>query len=207
MSRLLPEMARRLPQTAVSISIIDNPNHLFAAVVDFLSQSPTSGDKPRLLHYVSQRIGRFSWLLIGAYRTEEVDDTPARALLIADLARHDARHIQLSPLTAVDIEALTVHLWTRLAAGYRGHIAAMLAQATGGNALFVTAVSPYSQFIDYLEQGEAIRSVTCRHSKDRGRLHRRHVMAWHEHLFFVRIFSRSIPTHTEWFTPVSVNCS
>lgn len=61
-------------------------------------------------------------------------------MLLDDFARRDLPPLLLSPLATGEIEALAAHIWPRLAAGYRGHIAAMLAQATGGNALFVTAV-------------------------------------------------------------------
>ncbi|MCB0196143.1 MAG: hypothetical protein KDJ65_29600, partial [Anaerolineae bacterium] len=54
--------------------------------------------------------------------------------------RRDIDHLRLSPLTAADIAALAAHSWPQLASGYRGHVATMLAEATGGNALFVTAV-------------------------------------------------------------------
>ncbi|MFT5194671.1 MAG: DNA-binding SARP family transcriptional activator [Candidatus Promineifilaceae bacterium] len=155
-SRLLPAMARRLPQTAVSVGSIDEPARLFTAIVDFLSQHPSGSPAPclffiddlqwgdeaslRLLQYVSQRIARFSWLLIGAYRTEEAADAPALTVLLDELAHRDSPHLTLSPLTTTEIEALSVHMWPQSAVGYRGHIASMVAQATGGNALFVTAV-------------------------------------------------------------------
>jgi len=160
-SRLLPAMTRRMletavSQTAVSIGSINEPARLFTAIVDFLSQAPTTSSAPclffmddlqwadeaslRLFHYVSQRITRFSWLLIGTYRTEEAADTPALTALLDELARRDSPRLTLSPLTVEEIEALAAHLWPQLAVGYRGHIAAMVSQATGGNALFVTAV-------------------------------------------------------------------
>lgn len=168
-SRLLPDVARRLPATpALPASLIDEPERLFTAVVDFLAQSPSANRNPitdnrlpntaspcllflddlqwadetslRLLHYVSQRIGRFPWLLIGAYRAEEMAESPALATLLDDFARRDVPHLQLAPLNPADIVELTAHIWPRLAPGYRGHVADMLVQATGGNALFVTAV-------------------------------------------------------------------
>ena len=156
MSRLLPGMARRLPQTDAASGVLDEPERMFTAVVDFLCQTPTGHLSPRLLfvddlqwadetslrllHYISQRINRFPRLLIGAYRTEEAADTPALTMLLDDFARDGSPLLTLSPLDSSEIETLAVHLWPQLAPGYRVHIAAMLAQATGGNALFVTAV-------------------------------------------------------------------
>jgi DNA-binding SARP family transcriptional activator len=152
-SRLLPGLARRRP---ASSGVVDEPERLFTAVADFLAHSPNGQPLPcllflddlqwadeaslRLLHYLSQRISRFPWLLIGAYRAEEAADTPALAMLLDDFARRGVPCLTLAPLTAAEIETVTAHAWPQLASGYRGHVAAMLAQATGGNALFVTAV-------------------------------------------------------------------
>lgn len=157
LSRLLPALARRLPPTAVAASdVIDEPERLFTAVVDFLCQTQLDQPKPRLLflddlqwadeislrllHYVGQRVGRFPWLLVGAYRSEEVTERPSLRLLLDEFAQRDVLQLTLAPLTPNDIERLTAYFWPQLAPGYRGHIVAMLAAATGGNALFVTAV-------------------------------------------------------------------
>ena len=157
LSRLLPALARRLPDTdTITQNLVDEPERLFTAVVDFLSQSATGQPTPsllllddlqwadetslRLLHYVAQRLGRFPWLLVVAYRSEETSEQPALTLLLSELARQDVAQISLKPLTQTDIEQLATHLWPRLAPGYRPHVAAMLAKAAGGNALFVTAV-------------------------------------------------------------------
>ncbi|GAB4443659.1 MAG: hypothetical protein Kow0031_25950 [Anaerolineae bacterium] len=156
LSRLLPGLAQQFPQASVSQTLLDEPERLFTTIVDFLSQHPGSQTPPRLLflddlqwaddtslrlfHYVSQRTDRFPWLLIGAYRTEETAEIPALTQLLDDFGRRGLAPLLLSPLTAADIAGLTAHNWPRLAPGYRGHVAAMLATATGGNALFVTAV-------------------------------------------------------------------
>ena len=168
-SRLLPGLTRWLPaSTPATPGITDEPERLFTAVVDFLAHPPSLNHNPisdqglplanvprlfflddlqwadeaslRLLHYFSQRVARFPWLLIGAYRTEETAEAPALTMLLDDFTRRDIPRLALSPLSATDIEELAVHIWPQIAPGYRRHIAAMLAQTTGGNALFVTAV-------------------------------------------------------------------
>lgn len=157
LSRLLPVLARRLSATAVSsASVVDEPERLFTAVVDFLSQMPSSqptacllllddlqwADETslRLLHYVVQRLDRFPWLLLAAYRPEEADEQPVLRLLLDEFTRHGVPQLTLAPLAQAEVARLTAHLWPQLALGYRKHVAAMLAEATGGNALFVTAV-------------------------------------------------------------------
>jgi DNA-binding SARP family transcriptional activator len=155
LDHLLPGLIRQLPQAGL-LTVLDEPERLFTAIVEFLSQHPAGQLPPRLLflddlqwadatslrlfHYISQRISRFPWLLLGAYRTEETMETPALSQLLDDFDRRGLAPLRLSPLTAADITELAAHSWPRLAPGYRGHIAAMLAQATGGNALFITAV-------------------------------------------------------------------
>ena len=157
LSRLLPELARRLPHTAGSpANVVNEPERLFTAVVDFLTQTQSGQPTPhliflddlqwadetslRLLHHVGQRLHRFPWLLVGAYRTEEVAERPSLALLLDELAQRGITPITLAPLTRDNIAQLTAHLWPQLAPGYRPHVVAMLAEATGGNGLFVTAV-------------------------------------------------------------------
>ncbi|MEZ4590658.1 MAG: AAA family ATPase [Chloroflexota bacterium] len=157
LSRLLPALARRLPTAGGdSQNLVEEPQRLFTAVVDFLSQSATGQPAPcvlllddlqwadetslRLLHYVGQRLARFPWLVVAAYRSEEAVEQPALSLLLAEFARQGVSHLGLNPLTQREIEQLASYLWPRLAPGYRPHVAAMLAAASGGNALFVTAV-------------------------------------------------------------------
>jgi len=156
MSLLLPQMARRLPRAPAAAGSGKESDRFFAAITDFLWQAPTGENTPRLfflddlqwadetslhlLHYISRRINHFPWLLIGVYRTEETDGAPALARLLDDFARRGRPQMSLPPLTASDIHTLIAHFWPRLAAGSRASVAAMLARATGGNALFVTAV-------------------------------------------------------------------
>lgn len=164
-SRLLPDVARRLAvDQASSASVIDEPERLFTAVVDFLAQTSvlkeaeggTSQPAPRLLfiddlqwadetslrllHYVSLRIGRFPWLLVGTYRLEEAADEPVLTMLLDDFARRGNPPWQLPPLATAAIAELAAHIWPQLAPAEREQMAERLVAATGGNALFVTAV-------------------------------------------------------------------
>ncbi|NCC93622.1 MAG: ATP-binding protein, partial [Opitutae bacterium] len=154
LSRLLPGRARRWP--AAAAGVIDEPERLFTAVVDVLAHTPTNRPEPcllllddlqwadesslRLLAYLARFIGRFPWLLIGAYRVEEAVAAPALATLIGDFARRDVPSLTLGPLTVADIAALAGHVCPQLAPGERDRLAAQLACSAGGNALFVTAV-------------------------------------------------------------------
>ncbi|MCP5097689.1 MAG: AAA family ATPase [Chloroflexi bacterium] len=158
MPRLLPQLLRRLADATAAdmIGAEAEMDRLFTAVVDFLSHKPAINPTPALIflddlqwadetslhlfHYISQRVPQLPWLLIGTYRPEEVADAPPLAMLLDDFERRTIPKIALNPLTGTDIEALIAHSWTKLPAGYRDHIAAMLFKATGGNALFVTAV-------------------------------------------------------------------
>ncbi|KAA3664637.1 MAG: hypothetical protein DWQ04_04720, partial [Chloroflexi bacterium] len=155
MARLLPQLARRLPQLNMSepTGTFVEMEQLYTAVIDFLTQpadTPTLfflddlqwADEAslRLFHYLTQRIERLPWLLIGTYRTEEATNSPALTLLIDDLSRRGLPRLTMAPFSVAEVAELAVHLWPQLAPGYRGHVAEMLAQATGGNALFVTAV-------------------------------------------------------------------
>lgn len=153
LGRLLPGLARCWP--AVAAGVIDEPERLFAAVVDALAHAPAGHLEPRLLllddlqwadesslrllAYVARRSGRFPWLLVGAYRVEEAADAPALARLLADFARRDIPTLTLGPLAGADIAALAERICPRLAPAERGRLAALLARSTGGNPLFVTA--------------------------------------------------------------------
>jgi hypothetical protein len=154
-SRLLPGMARQ-PLPAERPGAVDEPERLFTAIVDFLAFAPAGQPGPRLLvvddlqwadeaslrllAYVAKRIGRFPWLLVGAYRSEDMADAPGLAMLLGDLASRGVPQLALAPLSAAEIAVLIAHQWPQLAPGPCGQLAARLAQSTGGNPLFVTAV-------------------------------------------------------------------
>lgn len=155
-ARLLPGLAHRLPAAPVAETAVPpihaEPERLYAAVVDFLSLSPqprlfflddlqwADETSLRLFHYVSQRAARFPWLLIGAFRSDDPAQPPALARLWDDCIRRQIPTLTLAPLQSTEIEEISAHLWSQLAADARPRLAAMLAAATGGNPLFVTAV-------------------------------------------------------------------
>jgi DNA-binding SARP family transcriptional activator len=154
--RLAPGLAERLgrkappPPPATSGDL----ERLFTAVSDFLLRLPDSSPllifvdnlqwadeaSLRLFHFAARRVPQASAMLVGAFRAEEVDDAPALQTLRDDLRRDPLLHLHLPPLTLEAITRLTVQLWPQLPDGYRPHVCAMLARATGGNPLFVTEV-------------------------------------------------------------------
>ncbi len=92
----------------------------------------------QLLHYVSERIAA-PVLLIGAYRSEEIEENPPLLTLLRDWARRDFVHsLALPPLSTTAVDQLLTQLWPQLPAGYRApHLRDRLYQATRGNPLFI----------------------------------------------------------------------
>jgi DNA-binding SARP family transcriptional activator/tetratricopeptide (TPR) repeat protein len=156
LTRLLPALAGRLERGPISAPSTDagELERLFAAVSEFLFRLP--GTPPmiifvdnlqwadeaslRLFHFLARRIPQTFALLAGAFRTEELDEVPALQTLLSDLRRDSLLELRLAPLTLATITALAAQLWPNLPEGYRPHVCAMLAKATGGNPLFVTEV-------------------------------------------------------------------
>ncbi|MBK7895270.1 MAG: tetratricopeptide repeat protein [Anaerolineaceae bacterium] len=156
LARLLPAQAERLGGgTAVSHPIqAGELGQLLTAVFDFLSRTPDGSHQPRLIFIddlqwaddaslqlfstIALRLAKQPILLVGALRQEEQENSPVLQTLLHDLSRKSTHQLQLSLFSAHTIEQLMVHLWSQLPQGYRRHIAQMMAQATGGNALFVT---------------------------------------------------------------------
>jgi DNA-binding SARP family transcriptional activator len=163
LTRLVPDLSARRgrPRTPLASPAPSEQEHVFAAVVEVLLRLPgVGGPSPplllliddlqwadaaslRLFHFVAQRIQRRTGvpaMLLGAFRSEEVEDNPALLALIRDLHRASAPlRLTLPPLAAAAVAELMAHLWPELPPGYRTpHIRDMLVKATGGNALFVT---------------------------------------------------------------------
>lgn len=155
LSRLLPIMTPHLPQASTTASGMDTPEYLFTAVVDLLAH-PMADQQPRLfflddlhwadetslrlLAYIAHRINQFPWLLIGTYRSEETAEFSILNTLLDDLARLKQTRLQLKPLQLEDLRILTTQLWPTLPHEAYAHFAPQLMHATGGNALFATAV-------------------------------------------------------------------
>lgn len=92
----------------------------------------------RLFHFIARRAGQARLLLVGAYRSEELEDAPALQILLNDLRSVSFHQLRPTSLSTTSIQLLVGQLWPKLPEGYRPHVTAMLAQATGGNPLFVT---------------------------------------------------------------------
>jgi DNA-binding SARP family transcriptional activator len=153
LARLLPGLAQRLGRFSPALPTGSGElAHLFAAVTDFLW--PPTAAAPvllfiddlqwadetslRLFHHLARRAAQAGFLLVGAYRSEEVEDNPGLATLLADLRRLSPHLLALQPLPPAAIGDLAAQLWPRLPEGYRSHVTPMLVQATGGNPLFLT---------------------------------------------------------------------
>ncbi|MFN8457636.1 MAG: AAA family ATPase [Anaerolineae bacterium] len=154
--RLLPGLAGRLGRTVPPAPAAGEGEieHLFAAVTELLFHLPQPqpllifidnlqwADEAslRLFHFVARRIRRAKALLLGAFRAEEVHDAPALQTLLEDLRRNALLHLRLPPLNLEAVALLTAQLWPNLPGEARPRVCAMLAESTGGNALFVTQV-------------------------------------------------------------------
>jgi predicted ATPase/DNA-binding SARP family transcriptional activator len=94
----------------------------------------------QLFHFLALRVAERPVLLIGAFRSEEVEDSPALRTLLHDLARIVTPPLRwrLPPLPPEAIMEVTARLWPQLAEGFRPHVSSLLAQATGGNPFFLT---------------------------------------------------------------------
>jgi predicted ATPase len=162
--RLLPGLARRsgkslpLPPPVTGGEL----EQLFAAIIEFLRLTTEGGrtgaqipnahlifiddlqwadeTSLRLFHFIARRTPHARFLLVGAFRYEEIDHTSALQLLLQDLQRDSLHYLQLASLTPDAIHTLTAGMWPKLPEGYRPHVTTLLSQATGGNPLFVTEV-------------------------------------------------------------------
>lgn len=98
----------------------------------------------RLFHFIARYARQTRLLLVGAFRPEEVEDAPALRTLLHDLQQLPPRHLTLKPLSPSAIRDLAARLWPeegpQLPEADWPRLVAMVDQATGGNALFVTEV-------------------------------------------------------------------
>src|SRR5690606_37597657 len=149
LAQLLPGRARPAVRRQLPAAETDR-EQLFAAVRAFL----TAGTRPllvfvddlqwagetslHLFHFLARHAGSDRLLLVGTYRAEELDSRPAFQTLLDDLQGLPVGRLALPALSPESVDRLAAQLWPRLPEGYRPHVAAMLAEATGGNALFVT---------------------------------------------------------------------
>ncbi|MCI0396417.1 MAG: AAA family ATPase, partial [Chloroflexi bacterium] len=155
--RLLPALARQLGRLALPAAPItgDELERLFSALFEFLTHGlDRPGAAPlllfiddlqwadetslRLFHFLARRASHTPLLLVGTVRPEEIEDNAAVQALLRDLGRGALQRLQLAPLAPADIAGLADYLWPELPQGYRPHVVALLAGATGGNPLFVT---------------------------------------------------------------------
>ena len=157
LTRLLPALARRLNRKLPVVPPMQEGelSHLFNAIAEVLFNLP---DTPlclifidnlqwadaaslSLFHFITRRLSQTRGLLVGAFRSEEVDHTPALQNLLDDLHLNPTcHHMPLSRLSLEAITRLSQQLWPDLSADRRADVCTMLSQTTGGNPLFVTEV-------------------------------------------------------------------
>lgn len=152
------QLARLLPQTfAAMAGVLEQQEHLFRAVADLLLGS---GKTPCILLIEDLQwadeaslqlflfLGRYvrrehrPALLIGTFRSEEVDDNPALQTFLSDALRSEnVERLSLPPLAGDEITFLIGHLWAELPgeSALREMRDRLLAE-TGGNPLFVSEI-------------------------------------------------------------------
>ncbi len=150
LAQLLPGRAAQDPRRLLPSAAETDREQLFTAVRVFLKASvgplllfvddlQWAGETSlHLFHFLARHAASDRLLLVGAYRAEEVDSRPAFQALLGDLQGLPVSWLALPALSPESVDRLAAQLWPRLPEGYRPHVAAMLAEATGGNALFVT---------------------------------------------------------------------
>lgn len=160
LARLVPALAARfnteapadLPTTSGEME------RLLSAVTELLFALPRPREHPlvvfidnlqwaddaslRLFHFLSARARTRPVLLVGAYRSEELDDAPALRQLLDDL-RHESDTVHLV-LTPLDRDAISQYVMARRPditdAATVDALAGTLEHATGGNPLFLSEV-------------------------------------------------------------------
>jgi DNA-binding SARP family transcriptional activator len=154
LARLVPGLARRSRSAPPAAPTAGGEiERLFTAILEYLEQG---GPAPlaifiddlqwidetslRLFHFIATRAQRMRLLLIGTLRSAEADDAPALQTLLHDLQRQPVLHLQLAALGEESIQLLIAQGWPALPEAHHAAAAAMLAQATQGNALFVTEI-------------------------------------------------------------------
>ncbi|RPI91411.1 MAG: hypothetical protein EHM40_15790 [Chloroflexi bacterium] len=154
--RLVPSLAGRLGLKSAALLPpgSDETERLFTAIHEFLFRPAEArpglifiddlqwADQAslQLFHFLARRIPDASALLIGAYRTEEVDAASALQTVLADLGRLHPHELALPPLTQAAISDLIERHWSDLPFADAGSVSQILARATGGNPLFITEV-------------------------------------------------------------------
>jgi predicted ATPase/DNA-binding SARP family transcriptional activator len=154
--RLVPSLAGRLKlrTAAPPPPGSDDTERLFAAIHEFLFRPGEArpglifiddlqwADRAslQLFHFLARRVREACVLLIGAYRSEEVDPASALQTVLADLGRLYPQELALPPLTQAAISDLIGRHWSNLPFADAGSVSQILARATGGNPLFITEV-------------------------------------------------------------------
>jgi DNA-binding SARP family transcriptional activator/tetratricopeptide (TPR) repeat protein len=152
---LAPELVERLgeqPAWWAQPSEV-NQDHLAAAVAELLHKAVRRplllflddlqwADEAtlQLFQRMAQRAPRLPILLVGALRSEEIDDHQALRTLLRDLQRSNVTRLKLATLSLEEIAQLVEQLWPELPMGYRTHVCRKLLDSTGGNPFFVSEV-------------------------------------------------------------------
>jgi len=153
---LLPALASRLDLAVTPPAAKGEAAQLWLAMAHLLFAPTETESEPVLLfvddlqwadeaslhlfHFLALRVVERPFLLVGAFREEEVSETTDLPALLSDLQRANLSlsHWRLPPLSPAAIAELTVERWSQLPPGYRPHVADLLAKATGGNPFFLT---------------------------------------------------------------------
>lgn len=161
LSRLLPKLASRHSANHVERSKTPaDEQYLFRAVIEFLLRLPQTAplmvflddlqwadeSSLRLFQFVAHRARDLPdaapLLLVGAYRTEEVEDNPILPDVIHELRRtRSLLTLHLPPLNEETVQTLIARQWTEHLPDSDGaRLCDAVLKVTGGNPLYVTEV-------------------------------------------------------------------
>lgn len=149
LARLLPELAPRVPPGATATDPLSQKRQLFAAIHAALQPRGAhpchivvledlhwaDRTSQELVRYLARAIDRDRMLILGTYRTEEVQRGHSLTHLIAELTRERLFHeVPLSPLARDDTARMMAAILTRPPPDAVVHL---LYEHTGGNPFFV----------------------------------------------------------------------
>jgi DNA-binding CsgD family transcriptional regulator len=158
---IVPELRDRLPGGAPSPPLPQDyvRYRLFDSISDFvlaIARSSPSGmlfvlddlhaaDKPTLLllHHLARRLAGAPLLILGTYRTVDVEHPQPLRDILADLSREALyRSVQLSPLAAEGVAAMVEGM---VGAPVAASVADVIRHKTGGNPFFVREIVRHLQ--------------------------------------------------------------
>ena len=152
LTRLLPSLAvRRRQSPPLAPTSGGDAERLFTVVTDLLCQSShlpllifldnlqwADEATLQLFQFMARRVSQTAVLLVGAYRLEEVADSPTLQALLSDLNQIGTFRLTLPPLGVETVTLLAKNALPEATPELQGQLAHRVASATWGNPLFIT---------------------------------------------------------------------